>query len=845
MAVNDIKAVVVRDDGWSVDVTIEGWSAEVADIAYDYGDPDNAAGNVAFTVVSEGYNSSGVLGTITRTVYGTETVRKPVPNQAELDETVSGADVVIRISLSEGIFDDDRNGGAGTSGTDPTVTFAAGWARHSGTTDSNAATDFPVTNNSTLDYPKVIGQWDWANTPAWKRVESNFDMAFRARHGHGVSVVALTATGAISGNNPGQVVTALSATQHQNGMYSESYKFTGIPIAGFTQGENIVLRAVAFPVVGDENSVLNTDANTTFSDDPKGLTQITCTCDKTGALKQYATVTTTGDDGAGVVSSDPATADATPFLTPAAAIRGGATVVRVRTGTHQIMGGRGAGTLDYYVEVRPHPSDDPAGITLNRSEVSNNRQTRTRFLAFIGFTGEIATTAGNQYFDGELADRRILFEDCNFNTVVSQTIPIGYRLVGMWFVNCTGLGNDDYGIFGANPSIYLMTGCSFTANPTSPVVSGTFIANDHTHAAGDIRVASNPSTTVPGASATDNVMWEHNLLTSLEPLNNVFAFANDVSGSNASLLGNILECTALDRAQWLIAGDGFTAPLEHLILAHNTSVGNRGNLFYNDEGSLPAVRTNVFMVGNAFENYAIKSDDFAAQPDGGRVGNWAQMYGVNHKDNRLDGVVSLSFMPEYHGLNVEYVLAADFVLGDIGYADNAGKNGSGLGNGDYTPVGEQLLGKNTTLSYLSFDQQGNPFNSDVGAVQTGAAPQPPSAAASLTDVRFNTLRALGYSGSISDMTLLWLQDGGPATGPVTGPLKTIPDAWRSVLEQLESEDANFNPTGSYHRSDWWFEYLGSLGYSGQMNDRELGYWLALYNSTTGNAYSDDFGIGFG
>ena len=48
----------------------------------------------------------------------------------------------------------------------------------------------------------------------------------------------------------------------------------------------------------------------------------------------------------------------------------------------------------------------------------------------------------------------------------------------------------------------------------------------------------------------------------------------------------------------------------------------------------------------------------------------------------------------------------------------------------------------------------------------------------------------------------------------------------------------------YHRNDWWFEYLESQGYTGQLNDRELAYWLDLFESTTGSAYNDGYSAGY-
>lgn len=79
----------------------------------------------------------------------------------------------------------------------------------------------------------------------------------------------------------------------------------------------------------------------------------------------------------------------------------------------------------------------------------------------------------------------------------------------------------------------------------------------------------------------------------------------------------------------------------------------------------------------------------------------------------------------------------------------------------------------------------------------------------LSDFRFDALRGQGFTGSTSDMLLQWLHANG-ATSPA------IPDAWREFLDTV-----GFS-TG--HRNDDWYAYLGSLGYVGQLNDREYKFW---------------------
>jgi len=90
--------------------------------------------------------------------------------------------------------------------------------------------------------------------------------------------------------------------------------------------------------------------------------------------------------------------------------------------------------------------------------------------------------------------------------------------------------------------------------------------------------------------------------------------------------------------------------------------------------------------------------------------------------------------------------------------------------------------------------------------------------ATLSDKRFDALRLDGYTGSTSDMMLAWLKDQTPGSTA-----KTIPDAWREFLIAQSAGFGSPDPA-TYHRSDWWFAYLGAQGYTGSMNDRELKFW---------------------
>ena len=106
----------------------------------------------------------------------------------------------------------------------------------------------------------------------------------------------------------------------------------------------------------------------------------------------------------------------------------------------------------------------------------------------------------------------------------------------------------------------------------------------------------------------------------------------------------------------------------------------------------------------------------------------------------------------------------------------------------------------------------------------------------LIDSKFEALRAQGFTGSMSDMTLQWLQANGATSNQ-------IPDAWNEVLSILVST-AGAN-------SDRWYVYLKDSGFGGtdqnQINDMELAFWLAgglLTPLPDAGSYSSGYSTGY-
>ena len=86
----------------------------------------------------------------------------------------------------------------------------------------------------------------------------------------------------------------------------------------------------------------------------------------------------------------------------------------------------------------------------------------------------------------------------------------------------------------------------------------------------------------------------------------------------------------------------------------------------------------------------------------------------------------------------------------------------------------------------------------------------------LSDVRFEALRTLLFTGGTGEMILQWLQDNGATSD-------CVPDAWKEMLD-LELTKLVLVPTGQ--RSDDWFALLRGLTHTGSMNDMELQFWEA-------------------
>lgn len=80
----------------------------------------------------------------------------------------------------------------------------------------------------------------------------------------------------------------------------------------------------------------------------------------------------------------------------------------------------------------------------------------------------------------------------------------------------------------------------------------------------------------------------------------------------------------------------------------------------------------------------------------------------------------------------------------------------------------------------------------------------------LNDCRLTALVGMFGAGHVNDLLLLWLQANGATSS-------NLNDAWYEMLVAHQI-------VTPFHRNDAWYELLGSLGYTGSLNDREHEFW---------------------
>lgn len=716
-ATGDILAVAFTADGGFADVTVEGFTTGAS---YDFGLGANnspLAAKVVFTVVSEGFNAAGSLGTITRTIFGTSVRRKDYPDELQgstgagltKSESTSGGNLTVRIALSDYVYDDD-NTGAGKSGTAPVVSIAAGFVTNSGggAQTSAAATALPVTNSSTQGYPKAFGQW--AMVP-YQRFTSTPTLRFTARHRHGIARVAFSLS---DGTTTATAAATTETARQRSGSSLYATEFAApVSMSALTQNIALTGNAVLYPTVGDADSVFDTSA-VTANDDNRALGQCAYPfwCDKNNALTVTKYVATTGNNTTGDGSQG------NPWLTIGKALTDGTgNDIEVAAGTYNVLGSTVTppASLGYFRVVRTATG---ASVTL---ELDADRYYKTPHLCYRGFT--IHKTAQNAWMDGETGARYIWFDQCNATADASSVSVVhslgGYQSACSFQTDCTIANAESFGLnrnFGAR-IVNWYDGCVIVANEA---------VRDRTHArfvacsteqvglmGRDIGSTTGPFqdpcfvefNSMKKFSAADNAMLEFAALTSI--------------ANGLSLVGTACEVTGGPNQLLAISADTATTTTNHVLIVQCTLAGERANLGYNETGSTAYPQTLWRVEGNILENFNNKDDTFAPA-NGNRTGAQAVGSGVGFAGNFYEGAL---FPGEFLGLNSKTGTTDGGIIDPL-YVDdqayNRATNTPGTGGGDlHLQLTSTAIGLSRSL-VIPYDQEGRErtANDAAGAYRT-------------------------------------------------------------------------------------------------------------------------------
>jgi hypothetical protein len=655
------------------------------------GNNDPASAKVVFTVTSPGYTAAGASTTITRTVYGTQWVRKAYPDEATANETDAGATLTVRVALSDFVY----------AGDTATVTVGAGFYTESATPTASI-TDLAVTNNSTLTHAKVIGRWAW---PAFERVTDDFLLEAVCLHRHpGVQKPVACVVFEVTDGTATEYATVTDMTVSTRagvGAAADNkvlvYAAT-IPIASFTQGAVLTCNFTAYPWVGDADAVLESASGITPPDER--LTPLLLLCDKNetygGGVCVVDSVNGQASTAATWVYANQAAAEAgytsantnsyNTIGRAAAAIKaynnanlsrnepGGGTILL--TGTHDWPGTTNASTLgaqNTWLTITRHSGTARASAIVNGVSTSGINAQRIKFsdvtLFANGATEAIRGTS--QTTDVNWIDQ------CALDLTGTTSSQLGTWLLGHATRNeITALSGGLQGTSANRAPYALVRGnVGLNASPGS-------VASLYAHLGNyGLRAVFQSVGNASGHAISDNAIGAFN---AHYALGNATAWHNIGTDTEVThgiaFVQNLVERLANDN--WAMEVDGDGAASRNVLYWHNTMAGARMGMGYNDIGSVAYLHTLYSLRNNVLEEWANKDDTFGT-PNAARTGAWPVGYNVGAVGNhRLENGGTTEYEGEFIGLH-----SVSDPLSTWAFVDNAagdaGGGGDGTGNGDY------------------------------------------------------------------------------------------------------------------------------------------------------------------
>lgn len=653
----DFLGGYVGTNGWDLYLRFEGISTNGT---YNNGFLTNnnpSAPKVTLTLTSQSFTTTKVPTTRSRTIYATKRVRKAWPNNAFPDDTTDGASTWVRVAMSDYVYSGDSN---------ITANILAGFYVNG--VSNNAASSVTITNLSQQPYPKVIANWSDTGF-RFEPNGTNFTLRAIAFSKWGQSGRQVVGGRAIVTDSLGNSFTNYQTLTFVDTTLSDAQPMSefifNFPTNQLASGL-LTCNAEFWPWIGDATSVANS-ADITGQPTPLFAQQ-------TNAINMRVTraiVSSSGNNATGVAANDVywATNQSPPaFLTQAgarSAIYGtnsasygrtneGAAYLYLASGSHTNLGGTltlaNAPSVELIVEPVPGTARSNVVIAAFLTDArgkDGGDKVRVRNVTIDSADANLWSGVG-----------QVTFDSCDVLNQSSSSIQTAGSnpLVANWLrCSVSNLLQGFKAVSSATPfSAGLVRGNTVVGNVTDTTYN-TLCGNTWTTSAttqGRIRNSnvSPQSAPVWGGILYNNAFYRREYLGTILSVGEYYSISN-----GAVIANNIFEATTNNTAScaFQIATTDVNA-FTNVIVLNNSFFGTKSLMFYNDSGSNAYWRVDCSVVNNVYDDYNIKTDDFGGSEDGGRVGNWGEIYGAGYWGNAFLETTSIgapgSFEGEFYGV---------------------------------------------------------------------------------------------------------------------------------------------------------------------------------------------------
>lgn len=626
MAVQDgtVKAIRVEPDGWSAWITLEGLGRAGVPVAYDL------MSQTSPRFILQVTEASGVI----REIVGTAVIRKPFPQDSELDHKIVGDDLLVHVALSQPVF---RNSGIVAS-------LSEGWAASgsgSQALESTGIADFPVQNDSivpannaasvgkfvTPDH-QIVDKFIHVEVVAGSifatAIEEVASVRFVARDQHGLEVAVLVDQATLStwGNGDAEPVYSYNAR---------------ISTAGLTEGDLITVRAEITDHIGQ---VHVSAPNGSMPGNPAAFTDQVYLLDADGSFgKSFAYVDVDATAGAGSVSTDPRIAAASPFKTIAAAIDasqnfnqqtyGRANLdnseIRLTAGTHTWVNGSltaaKAVTDNVWLSITRDPSASIDDVRITGATDGENAFAFADHIKIEGVTIDRAPMNGAKtaIVRGQTGDalwlHDVAFEGRDQNTG-SFLVP------DIWVTQAdfNGTGRA-LTAFSTGLNVFRIRGIEADATPGSIVAGHLIVGSD----LNNLSIRYPISVNAPNANGS---IIAYNELSTATTTTLFGVGGNSVS---VAVIGNNFQGVNGSSPTVSLSADNQKFDVSNIVFHNNIVTGERTNVGYNDIFGQQNSKTLLSLKWNDLYQLNTKHDVFSK--DSENTGGWSVLYGVGFEDN--------------------------------------------------------------------------------------------------------------------------------------------------------------------------------------------------------------------